>query len=95
MARLTWVPEALRDVERLRQFLMDKSPVAAARAAAATIEGTLRLRQFPALGRPDELGEFHDLFIPHGAGAYVLRYRLDAKRDVIVVRVWFSREERP
>ncbi|MBT9557403.1 MAG: type II toxin-antitoxin system RelE/ParE family toxin [Myxococcales bacterium] len=73
---------------------MSKSPAAAARAAAAIIEGTRRLRQFPAIGRPDEQGEFYELYIPHGPGAYVLRYRLTRNRDVALVRVWASREDR-
>lgn len=32
--------------------------------------------------------------IPFGAGAYVLRYKLDPAGDPIVIRVWHSREER-
>ncbi len=42
----------------------------------------------------DETGR-RDLFVAFGAGAYVLRYLLeDKKQAVIIVRVWHSRENR-
>jgi plasmid stabilization system protein ParE len=40
----------------------------------------------------DDTGR-RELFIPFGAGAYVLRYRID-RDTVIVIRVWHSREAR-
>ena len=35
-----------------------------------------------------------ELVIPFGARADLLRYRLDAEDDVVVIRVWHGRERR-
>jgi len=90
---LKWLPEALRDLEELHDFLAKVSPVAARRAAAAILVGADRLAEHPRLGRllDDERREH---VIPFGAGAYILRYRLDPVADPIVIRVWHSREAR-
>ena len=49
---------------------------------------------FPEQGMPlnDRLKR-RELYLPFGAGAYVLRYRLEQER-IIVIRVWHSRELR-
>ncbi len=92
--KLTWLPEARGDIERLYSFLLDKDPAAAARMIRAVRTGAAKLRDFPRLGRRmDDTTRRRELSIPFGAGAYVLRYR--ARDDeVIVIRVWHSREER-
>jgi plasmid stabilization system protein ParE len=81
-------------VERLYVFLQEKSPAAAARAAETILSGANLLQTTPALGRlmSDETGR-RELFLPFGAGAYVLRYRVEANTAVII-RVWHSRESR-
>ena len=94
-ASVVWLPVALEDVERLYQFLSEKSPAAAMRAAQIILEGAQRLEATPAAGRPmnDDTGR-RELFMAFGAGAYVLRYRIDPMEIVVVVRVWHSRENR-
>jgi plasmid stabilization system protein ParE len=93
MIALRWAPEAVRDLARLRLFIGDKDPGAAARAALRIREAAALLRRQPELGRVVENEEFRDLVAAFGGGAYVLRYRIDVDA-VIVVRVWHSREER-
>jgi len=93
MITLRWAPEAVRDLARLREFLGDKNPSAAERAALRIREAAAVLREHPELGRIAEDEEFRDLVAPLGGGAYVLRYRID-EDAVIVVRVWHSREDR-
>lgn len=34
-----------------------------------------------------------ELILPFGAGAYVLRYKIDGE-DVVIIRAWHSREDR-
>ena len=94
MATLKWLPEALNDVERLYRFLNEQNPKAAMRAAETILQGAKLLKKSPRIGRPmpDEAKK-RELFVAFGAGAYVLRYRLDAE-VVIVIRVWHSREDR-
>jgi len=52
VSEVVWLPEALADVARLRAFLEDKSPSAAARAAQTLRDGARLLRSFPESGRP-------------------------------------------
>jgi len=89
-----WLPDAVKDVMRLREFIQDKNPSAAQRAASKIKEGVLILISNPESGRPvDELSSFREILIPFGAGNYVLRYRKDNLK-IVVVRVWHSKEER-
>lgn len=92
---MLWLPEALADVERLHDFLKEKSPLATARAAQTILEGARLLERAPQAGRPlgDDTGR-RELVLPFGAGTCVLRYKLDAARTVIVIRAWHSREIR-
>ena len=93
-ARLVWLPEAKEDIERLHNFLAEKDPVAAIRAVQLILRGAERLEKLPELGRvmPDGT-QRREYFVPFGASAYVLRYRLAAK-EVVIIRVWHGREDR-
>ncbi len=93
MRTLRWAPEAVRDLVRLREFLGEEYPGAAARAAVRIREAAAVLRDRPELGRAIEDEAFRDLVAPFGGGAYVLRYRID-EDAVVVVRVWHSKEDR-
>jgi plasmid stabilization system protein ParE len=92
---IKWLPEALADVERLHAFLRDKSPDAAARAAKTILEGANALKSLPEMGRPmdDNTGR-RELVLPFGAGAFVLRYMRHTDDEVVIVRVWHSKENR-
>lgn len=95
MPAVSWLPEALIDVERLYTFLSSKSSEAAANAAGTILKGAKLLETTPHLGRPmpDETGR-RELFMAFGAGSYVLRYILGDEDMVVIVRVWHSREDR-
>jgi plasmid stabilization system protein ParE len=95
MPRLIWLPEALRDLDRLIVFINGKNPEAARRAAQVIGTGAGQLQTTPELGRPMADGTHRrELIIPFGAGAYVLRYRLDGDQAVVIIRVWHGREDR-
>jgi len=91
---LVWLPEARDDVERLFPFLVDVNPAAAERAMRRIQQGARRLLEQPEIGRPmgDE-SERRELYLPFGASAYVLRYRVVGEAAV-VIRVWHGREAR-
>ena len=90
---IVWLPEAARDVARLRDFIQEKNPQAAQRAASRIKEAAQILRETPEAGRPvEELLPFRDLIIPFGSGNYILRYREEPDR-VVIVRVRHSKEE--
>ena len=89
---VTWLPQAAKDIERLRGFLKSKNPVAAQRAAKRILEGAKILQDNPSAGVPvEELIDYRELILTFGSGEYIIRYRLD-KDIVIIVRVRHSRE---
>lgn len=85
MSQVTFAPAAIRDLERLREFLRPKNPAAAERAAKAIIQGAQSLGELPRIGRPiDDLPEeYRDWLIEFGDSGYVARYRIDG--DTVVV----------
>jgi plasmid stabilization system protein ParE len=95
MAKLKWLPEALEDAERLHAFLRSKDVAAADKCITTILDGARLLKISPHLGRPmaDGLRQ-RELFMSFGAGAYVLRYKLEDSETVVIVRVWHSREDR-
>lgn len=94
MSKVVWLPEALEDVQRLRLFLLDKNPIAAARAGKVLQDGTKLLASFPETGTSMNDGtDRRELFLPFGASSYVLRYIIDGQ-TVVIVRVWHGKENR-
>ena len=95
MANIVWLPEALDDIERLYDFVAEKSAKAACSVVTCIRAAAQRLGQFPEIGRSmdDNTGR-REIFATFGAGAYVLRYRINSHGEVVVIRVWHSRELR-
>lgn len=90
---IVWLPGAARDVFRLREFIQKKNPAAAERAANRIREAAKTLIKNPEAGKPvEEALPFRELFIPYGNGNYVLRYR-NERRRVIIIKVKHSRED--
>ena len=94
--KLAFLPEAVADIDRLFEFLMKANPLAAQKAMLAIDEGIALLEESPFLGiEMSEDPSYRQLFVPFGKSAYVLRYRIHAEADtLIVVRVWHGRERR-
>jgi addiction module RelE/StbE family toxin len=93
MPRLIWTPAALRDLTRLRDFLVANNPIAAERAIATIRQGVRLLADHPEIGRPAEdmpLG-FREWPIGFGAGGYIAVYRIDAK-EVVILTVRHGKE---
>jgi len=86
MAQVIFAPAAIRDLERLRDFLQAKNPAAAERAANVIIQGVRALGEQPHIGRPiDDLpGEYRDWLIDFGDSGYVARYRVDDETVVVL-----------
>jgi plasmid stabilization system protein ParE len=90
--RLRWLPEAEEDIQRLFAFLVDKNPAAAARAIELIKSGADRLLDMPETGWPmSDDTQRRELYLPFGAGSYILRYILDGD-CIVIIRVWHSRE---
>ena len=83
--RVVWLPSAIQDLQRLREFLRPQNPAAARRAAATIGSMAMTLAENPFIGKvAREAPDFRDVIIPFGRRNYVLRYRLDAQTIVIV-----------
>jgi toxin ParE1/3/4 len=92
--KIEWLPQAAKDLLRLREFIAEHNPQAARRAATLIAQGGRKLMDSPHIGRPTpELEAFRDLIIPFGGSSYTLRYRIENQK-VIIVRVWHDREHK-
>jgi plasmid stabilization system protein ParE len=91
--RVAWLPEALRDIECLNDFLAEKNPQAARNAVLCIQAAARQLESFPEIGKPLRDGR-RELFAAFGAGAYVLRYRLETGSQAVIIRAWHTREWR-
>jgi len=90
--RLIWLPRAQADLARLHQFLAPKSRKAATNSIRSIRAGARKLLDYP------RRGERMDRYDPREVrrlliGNYEIRYEL-ADDDVLVLRIWHTREER-
>jgi len=54
------------------------------------------LADYPERGRRVGIADIHELIVPFGRSAYVVRYSYSAARDeTVILRIWHGREERP
>lgn len=84
LPRVVYSENALSNLQRAFDFLLDQDPNAASEAAAA-ISGTIEvLRVHPLIGRPVE-GPLRELVISFGKTGYVALYRFIPERDQIRV----------
>lgn len=94
MPQVKFAPAALRDLERLREFLRPKNPTAAKRAAAVIMKSVQVLGQQPHLGRTvEDLPEaFREWLVEFGDSGYVARYRYDGGDFVTVLALRHQKE---
>ena len=84
MARITYAPGAVLDLERLRDFIAEHDPAAALDAAEAIVEAVCVLERHPLIGRPAEAG-MRELVISHGRTGYVAFYDWLEAVDTVVI----------
>ncbi|TCS14012.1 type II toxin-antitoxin system RelE/ParE family toxin [Caulobacter sp. BK020] len=84
--------QAERDIERLHDWLLERSPAAAIRLIALLEESFESLSQFSDRGRLVD-DRIRELIVPFGGSSYVIRYEADAA-GVLVSRVWHGLEDR-
>lgn len=86
MPQVIFAPAAIRDLQRLREFLRPKSMDAAQRAGEAIRQGVMILGAHPRLGRTvEDLPEaFREWLIDFGNSGYVVRYRIDGDAVTIL-----------
>lgn len=85
MQKIIFLPNAVRNLEKLREFLEARNRSAAARAARIILAAASTLKTHPYLGLPCEnLPDYRDLIVPFGSSGYVIRYRIDGETISIV-----------
>ncbi len=91
--RISYSPESIDDLRRLREFIEIKNPRAAQKTATSILKGIRQLKSFPYLGvevpqapNPEMI---RDLII----GNYIVRYLVSGKK-IYVLRVWHHKENR-
>jgi len=92
VAQIAYSTDALQDLERIIEFLLQAAPEAASEVAARIRSAALVLADHPRIGRrADALRR--ELVISHGASGYLALYRYDATLDVVrILRIRYQRE---
>lgn len=86
MPQVIYAPGAIRDVQRLREFLRQKNPLAARRVAQTITNALQVLGLQPQIGRPieDMPERYREWVIDFGDSGYVARYRFDGAAVIIL-----------
>ena len=89
--KLSFTPESVADLSRLREFIESKNPIAAQRIANELLRGIEKLKAFPEIGlkvtRAPQPQLNRDLFI----GNYTVRY-LIGDNEIYILRLWHGKE---
>ena len=94
MPEVIWLPQALRDVDRLYRFLLENNAQAAQRAAETIVNATVPLKEFPEFGTPvPDKPNLRDIYAAFGHSSYVIRYALSRNGSVLITRVWHGKEK--
>lgn len=86
-------PEADWDLTRLRDFLVERAPAAAERAATVIAGAARSLRDHPERGFNPATGGLRELYVPFGRNGYVIQYVVSPD-EVLILRIFHSLEER-
>ena len=84
MAKLIYSEQALTDLERLADFLLESDPHAAAETVGLIEEAVGLLRRHPLIGRPVE-SNLRELVISRGRTGYVALYSFEEGHDTVLI----------
>ena len=84
MATLRLTPAALRDLERLSQFLRESDPRAASETIPMILDGLKVLAAYPLIGRPID-ADRRELLIYRGRTGYLAQYAFRLEEDEVVI----------
>lgn len=92
--QLIWDYGAIDDLSKIREFIEPHNKKAASNAAQQIAKAANFLLDNPYLGQPlENMPKFNELFIPFGQRGYVMRYRVENEK-IIILRIWHARENR-
>lgn len=84
MAQIVYSDQALQDLDRLTDFLLEADPASAPATAALIVEAVEILANHPLVGRPAEEG-MRELLISRGRSGYVALYSYEDVEDVVLI----------
>ena len=83
--KIEWLPGAISDLQRLREFIFPHNRTAANRAVTVIKSSIKMLSRYEYVGKPaEDLPGYYDIVIPFGVSGYVLRYRVEGDTVFIV-----------
>ncbi|MGB1110935.1 MAG: type II toxin-antitoxin system RelE/ParE family toxin [Gammaproteobacteria bacterium] len=92
MAEIAYSERALRDLERLTDFLMEQDALLAADTIPLITSAVVVLENHPLIGRPVR-GGHRELMISRGSTGYVALYRyLETNDHVFILGIRHQRE---
>lgn len=93
MPQIVISSKATQDLQKIREYLQQFNAEAAQKAGREIIRAVTLLQSHPMLGKPlEDIPEYRELIIPFGAGAYIIRYRVDFDL-IVIVTIRHSREK--
>ena len=91
--KLSYSPQDIQDLKRLRAFIAEHNPQVAQQIAKKLRLDIQKITKFPSIGAPVEMApdpkRIRDLI----RGNYVIRYLVLEER-IVVLRIWHERENR-
>jgi plasmid stabilization system protein ParE len=91
--RISYTPESIDDLKRLREFIEVKNPLAAQRIATSILKGISHLKTFPSLGVEVQQAPNPEMVRDLIIGNYIARYLIRSKK-IDILRIWHHKEER-
>lgn len=83
--KIEWLPGAIFDLQRLREFIFPHNRIAANRAVTVIKSSIKMLSRYKYVGKPaEDVPGYYDVVIPFGVSGYVLRYRIEGDTVFIV-----------
>jgi len=84
LAELIYSGQALTDLDRLTDFLLEADPASAPETTSLILEAVEVLANHPLIGRPAEEG-LRELLISRGKSGYVALYSYEEAEDVVLI----------
>ena len=78
--RISYTPESIDDLKRLREFIAVKNPLAAQRTATSILKGISQLKTFPYLGVEVEQAPNPEMVRDLIIGNYIARYLIHSEK---------------
>lgn len=91
--RISYTPEVIDDLRKLREFIEVKNPLAAQRVATSILKGISQLKTFPYLGVEVQQAPNPEMVRDLIIGNYIARYLIRSKK-IDILRVWHHKEYR-